>query len=70
MKRRKFIKHTAAGLTSLCVAPSVIASESMTKRICENDATVPISKTEKPLAIAMWDFSWILRHHRYGEFEN
>ena len=18
----------------------------------------------------MWDFSWILRHHRYGEFEN
>jgi len=22
------------------------------------------------LAIAMWDFSWILRHHPYGEFEN
>ncbi len=23
-----------------------------------------------PLAIAMWDFSWLLRHHRLGEFEN
>ena len=30
----------------------------------------PISQQEKPLAIAMWDFSWILRHHRYGEFED
>lgn len=29
-----------------------------------------VSKLRKPLAIAMWDFSWILRHHRYGEFEN
>lgn len=70
MERRKFIKHTAAGLTSLCAAPSVIAGGSLTKRISKNVATAPISKTEKPLAIAMWDFSWILRHHRYGEFEN
>jgi hypothetical protein len=29
-----------------------------------------ISQTNKPLAIVMWDYSWILRHHRYGEFEN
>ncbi len=29
-----------------------------------------VSKIRKPLAIAMWDYSWILRHHRYGEFEN
>ncbi len=70
MERRKFIKHTAAGLTSLCAAPSVIAGGSMTKRISKNVATIPISKTEKPLAIAMWDFSWILRHHKYGSFEN
>jgi hypothetical protein len=25
---------------------------------------------KKPLAIAMWDFNWILRHHKYVEFEN
>jgi hypothetical protein len=29
-----------------------------------------LQQMKKPLAIAMWDFSWILRHHRYGEFEN
>ena len=29
-----------------------------------------ISKQKKPVAIAMWDFSWIQRHHRLGEFEN
>jgi Sugar-binding cellulase-like len=29
-----------------------------------------ISTQRRPLAIAMWDFSWILRHHRLGEFEN
>lgn len=32
--------------------------------------TPSLAKLEKPLAIAMWDFSWILRHHRYGEFED
>jgi len=31
---------------------------------------LPVSRQDKPLAIAMWDYSWILRHHRYGEFEN
>ena len=25
---------------------------------------------EHPIAIAMWDYSWILRHHKYGEFED
>jgi hypothetical protein len=29
-----------------------------------------ISQLKKPVAIAMWDFSWLLRHHRMGEFEN
>lgn len=29
-----------------------------------------VSKLQQPVAIAMWDYSWILRHHRYGEFEN
>jgi hypothetical protein len=31
---------------------------------------VRISNQKKPLAIAMWDYSWLLRHHRYGEFED
>jgi hypothetical protein len=29
-----------------------------------------ISELKQNTAIAMWDYSWILRHHRYGEFEN
>jgi len=29
-----------------------------------------ISRTGTPLAIAMWDFSWLQRHHRLGEFED
>jgi hypothetical protein len=29
-----------------------------------------IPRQARPVAIAMWDFSWILRHHRLGEFEN
>lgn len=29
-----------------------------------------ISNQKKPLAIAMWDFSWILRHQRMDTFEN
>jgi hypothetical protein len=33
-------------------------------------SSLPVSKLKKPVAIAMWDYSWILRHHRYGEFDN
>ena len=33
-------------------------------------ATLRVSEVKTPLAIAMWDYSWILRHHRFGEFEN
>ena len=29
-----------------------------------------ISQVKQPLAIAMWDYSWLLKHHRYGAFEN
>ena len=42
----------------------IFSNDEMTKR------SQPLHKLKKPLAIAMWDFSWILRHHRYGEFEN
>ncbi|MCK5775565.1 MAG: hypothetical protein KAH25_05290, partial [Bacteroidales bacterium] len=31
---------------------------------------IKLSKLKNPIAIAMWDYSWILRHHRYGEFED
>jgi hypothetical protein len=52
----------AAGATLLPIAgwPSATVKKNLS----------PVSRQQKPLAIAMWDYSWILRHHRYGEFEN
>jgi len=29
-----------------------------------------LQELSRPAAIAMWDFSWLLRHHRTGEFED
>ena len=29
-----------------------------------------VSQLKRPAAIAMWDFSWLLRHYPNGEFEN
>ena len=29
-----------------------------------------LQQLNRPLAIAMWDFSWLLRHNRLGAFEN
>ncbi len=71
MERRKFIKQSAIGAGSLLSIPSIVSGENSNKKqtILESGYT-PISQIKKPLAIVMWDFSWILRHHKYGEFEN
>lgn len=34
----------------------------------DNNKSRRVSLLKKTVAIAMWDFSWILRHHRYGSF--
>jgi hypothetical protein len=62
--RRDFLKKTslAAGAAMLPIGGWPVGPS--------REKSVPVSRQGKPLAIAMWDFSWILRHHRYGEFEN
>lgn len=68
MKRRNFIKSATVGTSAIMTIPwytSAMKSVGVAK-----DCLLPLNKLKKPLAIAMWDFSWILRHHRYGEFEN
>jgi hypothetical protein len=67
--RRDFIKKVtiAAGAMNLPGMSGQIAESIMP---AEKKEIVRVSELKKPLAIAMWDFSWILRHHRYGEFEN
>jgi hypothetical protein len=69
VNRRSFIKKAslAAGMISIqgmnSSSPVSFPSE-------PNEKIIRVSHLQKPVAIAMRDFSWILRHHRYGEFEN
>ncbi len=66
--RRDFIRNfsLAAGMVSL---PGMTGpfTDSL---LPDPEKIVRVSNLGRPLAIAMWDYSWILRHHRYGEFEN
>jgi len=63
MERRKFIQSSLAA-TALAAVPLVGYN---TKN---NVVPTRITQLSKPVAIAMWDFSWLLRHHRLGSFEN
>ena len=69
MQRRKFINLSTIGLGALASAP-VLSSNVLNSAGSINDSSSKISEIKKNTAIAMWDFSWILRHHRYGSFEN
>jgi len=67
--RRNFVKKIslAAGIINF---PGLAAKINDSVNPVSGEALVKVSTLKKPVAIAMWDFSWILRHHRYGEFEN
>ena len=67
--RRTFIKKAsmAAGIIGL---NGIYKNSEPAFPQANQTEKVRVSKLLKPVAIAMWDFSWILRHHRYGEFEN
>ena len=69
MKRREFIHRTAAGTGAIMTGPLAGAESYKPLHMPAKDST-RISRLKQNTAIAMWDFSWILRHHRYGEFEN
>ena len=67
MKRRTFIQTgmMALGTSAFHGQPSPPTGHRSREGRKES-----ISDVRSPLAIAMWDFSWLLRHHRLGEFEN
>lgn len=67
--RREFIKTITLGSGALMIPDLAGGSGRSAKQINEINS-VRVSKLKNPLAIAMWDYSWILRHHRYGEFED
>ena len=69
--RRSFIKRSAlvaasafAGLKASGKAMSEKQTTKITRRFEK------LTELTKPVAIAMWDFSWLLRHHKIGEFEH
>lgn len=63
--RRDFLKHTAAvaavGLGTQIGAGGLAA---------EAKPASSVRNRKEPAAIAMWDFSWLLRHYPGGELEN
>lgn len=65
--RRVFIRKAAIASSMLALPGTV---NPVLSRHSRESNSARISKLTKPVAIAMWDYSWILRHHRYGEFEN
>jgi hypothetical protein len=66
--RRNFIRKVSLGAGAL--AFSGLDKNTLFSLPAAEKGSSKISNTLKPLAIAMWDYSWILRHHRYGEFGN
>lgn len=67
--RRDFIKTTAMAAGAILM-PGILQGNYPGKVIGKEMEQLNLLHLKKPLAIAMWDYSWILRHHRYGEFEN
>lgn len=68
MKRRDFLRATA-GVAAGLAAANTLADDPTTDTVPVRKAA-RVSRLERPVAIAMWDFSWLLRHHPAGEFEN
>ena len=68
VNRRDFIIKSALAAGSLAL-PGQLQAGILTDQY-KRTGRIKVSELKKPVAIAMWDFSWILRHHRYGEFEN
>ncbi len=70
MKRRDFLKQATIGTGALLAGNLLGGCNYPWRSAAKSSAGVSVCKLRKPLAIAMWDFSWLLRHHRYGEFED
>lgn len=68
--RRNFIKNATAATGGAIMIPSLLTADNSPKISVQFNLPANLNTLKKPLAIAMWDYSWILRHHRYGEFEN
>lgn len=64
--RRSFLR-TTAGVTLSGLGASLAASGLVA---ADTPPSQSVRGRKEPVAIAMWDFSWLLRHYPTGEFEN
>ena len=65
MDRRDFLRLSSATIGSLALAgPAGAARAEAPAKLGR-----PLRTLKRPLAIAMWDFSWLLRHYPGGGFE-
>jgi hypothetical protein len=67
--RRDFIKKSTLATGAVLSMPLISGA----KGFATNPGSKKIKRIgdfDKPLAIAMWDYSWLLRHHKYGSFED
>ena len=78
MKRRDLLKTLSlsaagaalAGLGGACAPVRPLAGKlAVRKHSAPERKPCSVSRRPDPVAIAMWDFSWLLRHHPCGEFE-
>ncbi len=64
INRREFVGRSGAALLGLGFGAASTAVTSSPKMGSS------VSRLKRPVAIAMWDFSWLLRHYPAGEFED
>jgi hypothetical protein len=68
--RRDFLAQTAAAAVAGLGALSGGATGAAETQAAETGAASGVRSRKEPVAIAMWDFSWLLRHYSGGEFED
>ena len=68
MHRRTFLKGLGTATTGVALASADTAGTSAAPASAAG--LLGVSQLEQPVAIAMWDFSWLHRHHPAGEFED
>lgn len=69
INRRFFLKRASAMAGSTLVAAGSACQADKTPAP-KAQAIRKISKVTQPLAITMVDYSWMLKHHRYGAYED
>jgi hypothetical protein len=68
INRRDFLTGTTAASGILLGALRGYAAQDTPAQSTKSRTLLPVTQVKEPVAIAMWDFSWLLRHHPAGEF--